>query len=170
VIANPQLRSVSTACPDLPGEPRSAYSQYLLRDATSSLGASFANGRPFTRCASFRRLRCQRSTVNCRPPLRSRRAPEGQKPAPVTPLFATRLPRSARGTHSASRKSFLPPSSVGPCRSYANTRGVGIPASIFRSRFGTPANTLDTKSPRFCALASVGAKSFRLRYLRKVRR
>ena len=44
-----------------------------------------------------------------------------------------------------------------------STGGVSIPASIFRSRFGTPDSTLDTKSFRFCALASVCAKSFRIR-------
>ena len=50
---------------------------------------------------------------------------KAQKCPPVSPLPAIL-------THSPSRKSFLPRSSRGPCRSYANTRGVGIrPANFF---------------------------------------
>ena len=130
-------------------EPRRANSQRYLRDATSSSRAPFANGRRFTQSASFGCLRFQLSTVDSRLPLGSRPARKAQKPAPVTPLFATL-------TDFLPRKSFA-------CHSYANTRGVGISTSFFRSRFGTPASTLDTKSPRFCALAFAGAKSFRIR-------
>jgi len=130
-------------------QPRRANSQRLLRDATRSAGAQLANGRPFTQGVSFRCLRFQLSTVDGRCPLNFRRATEAPKRAPVTPLFATL-------TDSLSRKSFR-------CHSYANTRGVGIPRSIFHSRFGTPGSTPGAKSPKFCALASVCAKSLRIR-------
>ena len=133
-------------------EPRRANSQRLLRDATRSAGAQLANGRPFTQGVSFRCLRFQLSTVDGRCPLNFRRATEAQKRAPVTPLFATL-------TDSLSRKSF-------PCHSYANTRGVRIPASTFRSQFGTPGSTPGAKSSKFCALASVSAKPFRIRSYR----
>jgi hypothetical protein len=50
---------------------------------------------------------------------------KAQKCPPVSPLPAIL-------THSPSRKSSLPRSSRSPCRSYANTRGVGIrPANFF---------------------------------------
>jgi hypothetical protein len=149
-------RGIDASCPDLPGEPRRANSQRILREVARPPRAPFANGSPFTQSASFPCLRFQLSTVDCRPLLGSRRAPKAQKRAPVTPLFATL-------THSLSRKSFA-------CHSYANTRGVGIPTSIFRSRFGTPDSELDTKSPGFCALAYVAAKSFRIRSYEKCAR
>jgi hypothetical protein len=156
VIADSQPRSVDTSCPDLPGEPRSANSQRLLRDATRPPRAPFASGRPPAQSACLCCLRFQLSTVDCRHPLNFRRAPKAQKRAPVTPLFATL-------TDSLSCKSFA-------CRSYANTRGVGIPPSIFRSRFGTPGSTTHAKSAEFCALASICAKSFRIRSYRKFAR
>jgi hypothetical protein len=149
VIANSQPRSVSTACPDLSGEPRRANSERLLRDATRLPRASFANGRPITRCASFGCFRFQLCTIDSRPSCGSRRVSEAQKRAPITPLFAIL-------TDSLSRNSF-------PCHSYANTRGVGISSSIFRSRFGTPDRTRDTRSSKFCALAFARVKSFRIR-------
>jgi hypothetical protein len=144
-------------------QPRRANSQLRLRDATRSPRAPFANGRRFAQSAGFGCLRFQLSTVDSRLPLGSCPAPKAQKRAPATPLCATRLPRSVSGTDSLSRESFLPRYSRGPCRSCANTRGVGISTSIFRSRFGTPDCTRDTKSLKFCALAFAGAKSFRIR-------
>jgi hypothetical protein len=70
---------------------------------------------------SFPGLRFQLSTVDCRPPLGSRRVSKAQKPLPASPLFATL-------TYSLSRKSF-------PCHSYANTRGVGSSRYKFLLRF-----------------------------------